>query len=210
MTITKEQNIHVKDLQDRIMKKKNKKTNINFIDKAIKLSVIAGVLLISFSFFYYFVIYLPQKEQTRIELQEKEQLNRKLEQLKTEAGLELQKRKQLVAEEALDLQKQEQSDALQNCLWEASNEYHDRWSRECKAMGRLTSDCISFLEMTFGEYAEQNNIPRDDRDKINEGIENFYKERLECSCALPFANGDRIEEALENNKNECFKRYTQK
>lgn len=37
------------------------------IDKAVKLSMIGGALLAGFSFFYYFVIFLPQKEQARIE-----------------------------------------------------------------------------------------------------------------------------------------------
>jgi len=35
------------------------------IDKGIKLSVIAGILLISFSVFYYFVIFLPSKEKEK-------------------------------------------------------------------------------------------------------------------------------------------------
>ena len=35
------------------------------MDKSIKFSIIAGILLISLSFFYYLVIFLPQKERTR-------------------------------------------------------------------------------------------------------------------------------------------------
>lgn len=37
------------------------------LDKTLKLSVIAGALLTGFSFFFYFVVFLPQKERTRIE-----------------------------------------------------------------------------------------------------------------------------------------------
>jgi len=36
------------------------------LDKTLKLSIVAGALLTGFSFFFYFVVFLPQKERTRI------------------------------------------------------------------------------------------------------------------------------------------------
>ena len=36
------------------------------LDKTLKLSIITGALLTGFSFFFYFVVFLPQKERTRI------------------------------------------------------------------------------------------------------------------------------------------------
>ena len=44
-----------------------------FLDKALKISLIIGVLLIASSVFYYLVIFLPCKEKARIELQERQE-----------------------------------------------------------------------------------------------------------------------------------------
>ena len=43
------------------------------MDKAVKISIIAGVLIVSLSIAYYLVIFLPKKEAMRIELQKQEQ-----------------------------------------------------------------------------------------------------------------------------------------
>ena len=45
----------------------NKPPEKSNIDKAVKLSIIASALLVGFSFFYYFIIFLPQRERARIE-----------------------------------------------------------------------------------------------------------------------------------------------
>jgi hypothetical protein len=42
------------------------------IDKAVKLSIIAGALMLTLSIAYYLVIFLPNKEATRVELQGQE------------------------------------------------------------------------------------------------------------------------------------------
>jgi len=43
--------------------------NVNMV---IKLSIVVAVLLSSFSVFYYFVIFLPQKEKEKMQLQQQE------------------------------------------------------------------------------------------------------------------------------------------
>lgn len=43
------------------------------LDKAVKISIIAGSLVVALSIAYYLVIFLPQKEKTRIEQQKQEQ-----------------------------------------------------------------------------------------------------------------------------------------
>jgi len=96
--------------------------------------------------------------------------------------------------------------ALNTCLANAQISYSNFWRRECKSQGELTSRCISLNEKTFDEYAKQNNIPEDER---LDAISDFYKEKSECSCRLPLDNADRINKSLQDDKDECFKKYPQ-
>jgi flagellar basal body-associated protein FliL len=41
------------------------------LDKIVKISIIIGVLIVALSTAYYLIIFLPQKEKTRIEQQDK-------------------------------------------------------------------------------------------------------------------------------------------
>ena len=167
----------------------NKLKNLD-IDKATKISVIAGILLISVSFFYYYVIFLPQKEQARLEQQRQEQ-----------------SAKEEKERQAIERELQERKEAKQNldaCIDNAKTRYSNRWEEECEARGKLTSKCISLLKMTFKEYQEEKGI---------EGLEGFvayYEEQDECSCSLPFSIADRINETLQEDKDYCFKMYPQK
>ena len=101
-------------------------------------------------------------------------------------------------------EKEEAEQALSTCLAGAEESYSNYWRRVCKSQGLLTSKCTSLNEMTFDEYAEQNNIPQDKR---LEAIGDFYKEKDECSCSLPLDNADRINKSLQDDKDECFKKY---
>lgn len=188
----------------------NKLKNIG-INQVTKLSIIVGILLVSFSFFYYYVIFLPQKE---------------------EAGLEQQRQEQLVRDEweqqASDQELQEKKEAekaLFTCLADAEEDYHNQWYKECKRQDKLTNRCISLYEMTLDEYAEQNNIPDDlsneqfealsDEalsdwyDKQIEALNDFDDEKDECLCRLPEEYSDRINQQEQDDKNECFKKYPQ-
>lgn len=44
------------------------------LDKAVKVSIIVGVLIMALSIAYYLVIFMPQKEKARVEQQKQEQL----------------------------------------------------------------------------------------------------------------------------------------
>ena len=43
------------------------------LDKAVKVSIIAGALIVALSIAYYLVIFMPQKEKARVEQQKQEQ-----------------------------------------------------------------------------------------------------------------------------------------
>ena len=47
------------------------------LNKVIKVSIIAGVLIIGFSVLYYFTIFLPSKERARLEQQARDKQERK-------------------------------------------------------------------------------------------------------------------------------------
>jgi len=165
-------------------------------DKLTKGVLVFSFLLVAFSFFYYYVIFLPQKEEARLQQQRQEQLA-----------------KEEQEQQALDqrlFENREAEQALNACLADAESDQDNWWYEECKGQGKLTSRCISLYEMTFDEYAEQNNIPADPLSEQLEALFDFYEERDECSCRLPLDNADRINKRLQDDKDECFKKYPQK
>jgi len=94
------------------------------LDKTIKLGVLLAILVASFSVFYYFVIFLPQKEGTKLELQK-------------EASI----REALIEQQKLDLQQEEQENAkrevatqralLDYCLDAAEQYTTDAFEKVC-------------------------------------------------------------------------------
>ncbi|OGK46200.1 hypothetical protein A3B46_03270 [Candidatus Roizmanbacteria bacterium RIFCSPLOWO2_01_FULL_39_19] len=74
-----------------------------------------AMLIITLSTAYYFVIFLPQKEWTKIDLQKKEQ-------------------------QATDRQKVANRAYLNICLSGADSAYSEHWDSECKVRG-LKEDC---------------------------------------------------------------------
>jgi len=166
-------------------------------DKLTKGVLTFSFLLIAFSLCYYYVIFLPQKEEARLEQQRQEQLAK-------------EGREQQALEQELQ-EKEEAERALDTCLADAESDYHEQWYRECKSQGKLTGRCILLHEMTFDEYAKQNNIPNDPLSSERlEALLDFYEEKDECSCRLPLENADRINQQLQDDKDECFKKYPQK
>ncbi len=117
-----------------------------------------------------------------------------------------------------DQAKQEQDkakQALDTCLTTAGSNEQEYWYSMCKSEGRLTDRCISLHDMTFEEYANQNNIPnlQDPQGKsLNlKAMGDFYKEKNDCgSCGLPFANGDRVKKSFQDAEDLCLKEYPQK
>lgn len=102
--------------------------------------------------------------------------------------------------------------ALNDCIASAEESSSTFWNSECRAKGLLSNKCISLLDMTFEEYAKQNNIPsaKENLDENLKAITDYYKQRRECSCLLPKYNADRIDESLKRDKDECFRKYPQK
>ncbi len=120
------------------------------------------------------------------------------------------KQEQVQAKQEQDKTKQ----ALDACITSAETNNFNYWYRECKSENRLTDRCISLHDMTFEEYAKQNNIPNlqvQGKSLNLKAIGDFNKEKFECgNCSLPFGNGDRIIKSLQDDKDRCLKEYPQK
>ncbi len=152
-----------------------------------KVGLLVVLLILGLSFAYYYIVFLPKKEQNRL-------------------AQEIQKQ---TLQESKEIKEREKTQSLlDECLADAETSYSDQWYGECKSQGKITSKCISLKEMTFNEYAKQNNIPDDGKERLD-AMFDFFKQQNECSCRLPLANADRINGSLEKSKDECFKRYPQ-
>ena len=127
--------------------------------------------------------------------------------------IELEQKKQELLDKELkeEKAKEETEEGLTDCLSTAEENYSAFWRKECKSLGLLTNRCVSLNEITFDEYAKQNNVPSgsDNLEKRLEAINDFYKEREDCSCLLPSYNADRIDESLQKDKDVCFRKYSQ-
>lgn len=130
--------------------------------------------------------------------------------IERQQGIKLQEEK--TKAEQVKQEKEQVKQALDACLATADSNYSDNWYRECKSEDKLTDRCISLHEMTFDDYAKQNNIPslQENIDKRLKAINDFFKERSDCSCRLLLDNADRINKTLQDDKDECFRKYPQK
>jgi len=181
------------------------------MEKINKLSLPAVILIASIILggFYYASQVNKQKsiekqQQIEIEQKQQEQLDKEL------------KEKQA---------KEEAEQALNTCIANAEENYHDRWYKECKAQGKLTSKCIDVNELSYDEYLkkygltseeyvkQRNLTPTDPNDptsvRLSATLDYILKRPDECSCRLLVSTADRFNEGLEKDKAECFKRYPQ-
>ena len=105
------------------------------MDRAFKITTIIAVLIIAFSIFYYLVIFLPQKEQTKLELEER-------------LRAEVQK-----AEEARRQEEEEEKKLnkilLEACIESAYDTYIEDWNKNCRTSGinKRTDDCTLPLNL---------------------------------------------------------------
>jgi len=107
------------------------------MNKLVKMILIFSALLISFSVFYYHVIFLPQKERARIELEQQIE----------QAKIELQKqelldgqRREIEAVEKIAEKERVDKLLLDICLSDAQSLYLNYWDRQCEIQERK-SDC---------------------------------------------------------------------
>lgn len=110
------------------------------LDRAIKLSIVSGILLISLAIFYYLVIFIPHREQAKLDQQKQQQ---------TEA----------------DRQARLNSLKLSGCLDAAQGDYSANWASNCKsnAVAKTTgyNNCLNEAYMTAATCASVWGSPDD-------------------------------------------------
>jgi hypothetical protein len=152
-------------------------------EKIFKLGIVASILIVACSIFYYLVIYIPGKEKQKLEEQK--------------SVAELQKKEEEYRQESLTV-----------CLYQADLNYSDNWLRECDSQGLLSSVCSKLANETINEYLSENNISTNpsDTNNFNASLDYFSK-KSDCSCRLPLTNADRITETQKTEKEQCYRKY---
>ncbi len=158
---------------------KQNKTNKNLL--LIPLSLIAVAI------FYYLVIFLPQREQTKIDSTNKE------------------KKEELLSK---SLEKKN----LNNCLDEAENNETWAWVSECERTNQLTFSKDTFVNSEEKETkTSMNNYASyslDEKWIYNKEEDDWVPNTdLIKNCELPIDWIKRVETNLKEQKDECFKRY---
>lgn len=174
------------------------------MEKLNKLSLPAVILIASVilgSFYYASQVNkqhsIEKQQQTKIDQERQERLEKELKE---------------------QMAKEETEQVLNTCIADAEQRYSYQWHRECKALGELTSKCIELKELTYDEYLKKYGLTdeeykkqrgiTDDESRIA-GLLDYFKRQGECSCRLPLELADRKNKTLQNDKDECFKKYPQ-
>ena len=119
------------------------------MDKAVKISIMAGALIVALSVAYYLVVFLPRKETMRIEQQKKEQ----------EAGDRQEKEKIKRENEA----KLENKAKLDECLEKAREDYLERWKKQCASdREKIGTDGMCLLDDSSADFVRKTRT--EDRD----------------------------------------------
>ena len=106
------------------------KAGETLLDKGIKLSIITGILMISFSLFYHYTFFIPQLEERKVT----KQLDTELAKLKEEKEIELIR---------FNIEKQSHQRKVYNmkqCLEAVDKTYNDNLANACKNYGLDTRD----------------------------------------------------------------------
>jgi hypothetical protein len=163
-----------------------------------KILITLATLLIAFSIFYYFVIFIPKKEQIIFNMEREK--------------IEEEKQTQLAEEQKKQEEKQKALEDLNSCMGDAENAYNSRWNDECDFLGNLTNECKTILIETYSysDYLEKEGLSSKISDSNYYSFLDYLTKKGNCSCRLPSATAERFNEDLKESKNECYKKYPQK
>lgn len=154
------------------------------LDKAVKISIIVGALIIGLSVAYYLVLYIPKRDKAKLEQQAQQ--------------AEQQKQEQQTKDEALKKAEDEKNAnkiLLDDCLSTAQADYTLNWTEDCKANAKRVSNGIANCK-TIGNS-----------DSFCRSL--WGSADASPNCSLPLDLSKSIEDSLTQQKNDCFKKYPQ-
>ena len=163
----------------------------------IIIAIIIAAAILGFGLLNYMSSQKNQQiEQTQIQQEQQAQQDK----------LDLEKQQAQQTQQEQNAKKQK----LDSCLTDAESNYHEYWYSTCKSFGKISNDCIAFHDMTFDDYAKQNNVPSisDNPDAWNAADNAYAKQKVACmDCLLPQYNADIINKSLADDKALCVKLY---
>lgn len=100
------------------------------MDRAVKISIIVGALIVALSAAYYLVVFLPKKEQARVDIQRQQ--------------LDMQKAKEDADAQARDQEKQRIEQAMKDC-----NEEAGRKLKEVSSDIKSSNDAVQVHDLVL-------------------------------------------------------------
>ncbi|QQS58896.1 hypothetical protein IPN35_04860 [Candidatus Peregrinibacteria bacterium] len=163
-----------------------------------------SILLVSSSVSYYYIFFLPAKQQESLELQkEKFEHQKALEEeekrnkTKKEQDALAEKRRQELAEDLAEVKRQQDFD---NCLSRAYENYNANWLSACQAQNEYYKKMNEITEKQNKQFEELTGIPHDNS--------NLYEyQKIDENCKLPTEKADKLGKDLEDSKDECIEYY---
>lgn len=151
------------------------------MDKFIKGSLAVSFIIIALSVAYYFVIFVPHKE------------NKILEQQKIAQQLKEQKEEEEEKQE--EEEKKNKATMLNICLSLAQDNYNAVWASNCKSnASKISTGLASCRESSLSD-SDCRSI--------------WGSPNAKPDCSLPLDLAKSIEDSLNKQKDECFKKYPQ-
>jgi len=140
-------------------------------------------------------------------------------------SIESQQKQKIIAESEIKRQEQkeiqrkkvEREELLDDCLNTAQEKYDFVWANSCIETGVLTKQCKDALELNINDYLDiygvdegLNKEIQTDSDKplLLQIAEAFAQKQEECSCRLSSSVAERLDKNFKQDKEECFRRYS--
>ncbi|MFW1950601.1 hypothetical protein [Acinetobacter beijerinckii] len=156
-------------------------------NKTIKLVLAIGLvlsaLLASAGVFYYYVIFVPNLEQQKLDL-EKQKLKEK-----QEAEAEALKKKEQESEQ--------RSQAYQNCVTEAELTYSNNWAHACQKQSERNevelNNCLNNPSIMNNQFMGKPYC-----------LKAYGSTKFDAECTLPAQMADNIEKSRTQRKEDCI------
>lgn len=166
----------------------------NNLKIVLVLSIVIALLLAGVGIFYYYVIFAPNIEREKLELQ-KHQFNQE-----RQDEIDARKRAEHEQNEALkasELREQQRNIAYTQCINIAEENYSDYWQRSCQkiaAANKAALDkCLNNNSIMSNEYMGESYCKRV-----------YGTAKYNADCSLPTAQAENIEKRRKENKERCL------
>lgn len=172
-----------------------------FINMDYRKIIALSFLIVALSIGYYFVIYIPQKDQEELNLQ-KQQYDLQQQQIQQQADLQKQKLQQAQEQESNNKQD------LNTCLDQASDSYNVEWRTDCRDRDLLPTGCDEAdINLSLTDFQKQYKMSGEN--SLNAWLKYTDQKINVCTCELPMSVASAVNNDLQQAKDTCFKQYPQ-